>query len=715
MPPVRAHGFASMAVPPVAPRRPTSITVHGRAIVDDYAWLRADNWQAVLSDPSVLPAEIRAVLEAENAYAATLLDPFADTRRALVKEMRGRVKEDDSAVPKADGPWLYYTRYREGGQQPLICRRPLETEGGHEDAEDAPSAAADAGIILLDGDHERAGHPFFSIGDAAHAPDHAKLAWSADEKGSELYTIRVRDLTSGHDRDDRVEHCDGSIVWMADASGFYYVRVDDNHRTAQVFRHRLGVPDDELVFEELDPAWFVGIDRCQSGIFAVIKVSDHNASECHLLDLRRADARPRCIEPRAPDLRYSVEHHADRLLIRTNADGAEDFKIVAAPVEAPGRGTWRDVVAHRRGRIIVGFTVYPDYLVWLERENGLPAIVIRAFATGADETVAFAEEAYSLSFEGRYAYEAPTLRFTYASMTTPRETFDYDLATRERVLRKRQAIPSGHDPSAYVTRRLYATASDGEQVPVTLLHRAGLERDGSAPVLLYGYGAYGHPLPAGFSANALSLVDRGFVYALAHVRGGTDKGWHWYLDGKLARKPNTFTDFLSVARHLVDANYTRPGRIVAQGGSAGGMLMGAIANMAPDLFAGIIANVPFVDVLNTMLDADLPLTPPEWLEWGDPIRDAAAFAAIAAYSPYDNVGPKTYPPILALAGLTDPRVTYWEPAKWVARLRATMTGGGPIVLKTNMDAGHGGASGRFDRLGEIAEEYAFALACVAQA
>ena len=297
-------------------------------------------------------------------------------------------------------------------------------------------------------------------------------------------------------------------------------------------------------------------------------------------------------------------------------------------------------------------------------------------------------------------------------MTTPRETFDYDLRTHGRVLRKRQAIPSGHDPAAYVTRRLHATADDGEQVPITILHRAGQELDGRAPLLLYGYGAYGHPLPAGFSANALSLVDRGFVYALAHVRGGTDKGWHWYLDGKLARKPNTFSDFIAVARHLIGAGYTQPGRIVAQGGSAGGMLMGAIANLAPGLFAGIIANVPFVDVLNTMLDAGLPLTPPEWLEWGNPIDDPAAFATIASYSPYDNVAPASYPPILALAGLTDPRVTYWEPAKWVARLRATMTDGGPILLKTNMDAGHGGASGRFDRLAEIAEEYAFALACV---
>ena len=682
--------------PPTAERRASSRVVHGAVLQDDYAWLRAENWQEVLREPAALPADIRAVLEAENAYAASYLQPLAELRTALAAEMRGRMEEADVGVPLADGPWLYYTRYREGGQQPLICRK-------------AGEAGADA--VLLDGDREREGHPFFSLGEAVHAPGHDKLAWSADVKGSELYTIRVRDLAVGADRADRIERTDGSAVWLADGSGFYYVRVDDNHRTAQVFRHRLDGGDDELVFEELDPAWFVGLGRSQSGAFALVTVSDHDASECHLLDLGAPQARPVLVEPRAPQLRYSVEHRGDRLFIRTNADGAEDFKIISAPLATPGRAHWRDEVAHRRGCIISAFTLYPDHLVRLQREDGLPAIVIRALLDEEEHSIAFAEEAYSLSFAGRHEFASPTLRFTYASMTTPRETFDYDLGARTRLLRKRQAIPSGHDPAAYVTRRLHAAAADGALVPVTVLHRAGQALDGSAPLLLYGYGAYGHALPAGFSANILSLVDRGFVYAIAHVRGGADKGWHWYLDGKLARKPNTFSDFIAVAHQLVAGGYTSEGGIVAHGGSAGGMLMGAVANDAPKLFAGIIAAVPFVDVLNTMLDADLPLTPPEWLEWGNPIEDPAAFAAIRAYSPYDNVAQQHYPPIFALGGLTDPRVTYWEPAKWVARLRATMTGGGPVLLKTNMDAGHGGASGRFDRLAEVADEYAFALAC----
>ena len=512
-------------------------------------------------------------------------------------------------MPKADGRWLYYQRFREGGQQALICRK-----AGEDGVEQ----------VLLDGDAEGGDQPFFSLGDTAHSPDHALLAWSADMKGSELYTIRVRDCLSGVDLDDAVVDTEGSIVWMSDARGFYYVRVDENHRTCQVYRHRLGRARDELVFAEPDPAWFVGISRnvpcpALTPSFRSPITRPPNAI-CWRWPTRR---RGRCASSRArPICAIPWLHRDDELFIRTNADGAEDFKIVKAPLASPGRANWVDLVPHKRGRIIVATTVYPDYLVRVEREEGLPRIVIRTLSDGTEHAIDFDEEAYSLSLDGRLAFASKTLRFTYASMTTPRETYDYDLESGARSLRKRQAIPSGHDPAAYVTRRLFAEAPDGERVPVTVLHRAGQALDGTAPLLLYGYGAYGHPLPAGFSANALSLVDRGFVYALAHVRGGTDKGWHWYLDGKLANKRNTFTDFIAVAHHLIATGYTAKGAIVAQGGSAGGLLMGAVANMAPGLFAGIVAAVPFVDVLNTMLDAELPLTPPEWLEWGNPITDA---------------------------------------------------------------------------------------------
>jgi oligopeptidase B len=696
----RAAGSSGAPSPPAAiEKRVQKKVAHGVTLADEYAWLKAANWQDVLRDPAALPADIRKVIEAENEFARAILAPDEDLHAILAKEMRGRIKEDDADVPLPDGDWLYYSRHAEGGQHPVYCR--VGRAGGEEE-------------ILLDGDAQGRGKSFFDLGEVLHSPDHARLAWSADEKGSELHAIHVRDLGLGADGADAVLDADGSFVWTSDSQAFYYVRVDENHRPAAVLRHVVGTDPttDALVFEERDPGWFIHVRRSQSAAFAIVSVSNHDSSECRLLDLLDRDAKPRLIEPRAPGQRYEVEHRGDRLYIRTNADGAEDFKIASAPLATPAKASWVDEVPHQLGRMIVRAALYPDYLVRLEREAGLPRIVIKEFANGREHAVAFAEEAYSLGIEARLEYATSMLRFTYSSMTTPRETYDYDLSTRERVLRKRQSVPSGHDPSHYATRRLFAAAADGEEVPISILYRADLLLDGSCPVLLYGYGAYGSPTPASFSSNRLSLVDRGFIYAIAHIRGGTDKGWRWYSDGKLKNKPNTFSDFIAAARHLIGAGYTRPGRIVAAGGSAGGMLMGAVVNMAPELFAGVIADVPFVDVLNTMLDADLPLTPPEWLEWGNPIADAEAFATIRSYSPYDNIAAKRYPPILALGGLTDPRVTYWEPAKWVARLRAKMTGGGPILLKTNMGAGHGGASGRFEHLEEVALQYAFALACV---
>jgi oligopeptidase B len=397
------------------------------------------------------------------------------------------------------------------------------------------------------------------------------------------------------------------------------------------------------------------------------------------------------------------------LIIRTTADGAEDFKIVWTPLATPDRAHWRDLVAHRQGVYILSFTVLRDWLIRLEREDGLPRIVVRRLDSGEEHVIAFAEEAYSLGIEGGYEFATDLLRFAYSSMTTPSEIWDYDLASRIRALRKRQEIPSGHDPADYVTRRLLAPTAGGETVPISLLHRKDLVPHGNTPCLLYGYGAYGISIPAGFSSNRLSLVDRGFVYAIAHVRGGTEKGWRWYREGKLADKPNTFHDFIAASEYLIAQGWTERGRIVAHGGSAGGTLIGAVANMRPDLYAGLIAEVPFVDVLNTMLDDALPLTPPEWPEWGDPIRDAAAFRTILSYSPYENVRAQPYPAILALAGLTDPRVLYWEPAKWIARLRRLRTDRNLIAFRTNLDAGHAGAAGRFDRLKEVALTYAFAV------
>ncbi|HEV7877443.1 S9 family peptidase [Bradyrhizobium sp.] len=687
---------------PIASRRPHSFTTHGVTITDDYAWLKDPNWQEVLRDPSVLDPDIRSYLEAENDYTESLLGHAAGLQKTLVKEMRGRIKEDDSSVPAPDGPFAYMGKFREGGQHELFGRMPRS--GG--DVE-----------IILDGDALAAGHHYFKFGGARHSPDHRLEAWSADVKGSEYFAIQVRDWADGKDRADVVEETDGGVVWTADSKAFFYVKLDDNHRPMQVWRHRLGTPqaEDILVYEEKDSGWFTHIHESASGRFCVIAGGDHETSEQWLIDLADDTAKPRLVAARENGVQYSVADRGGELFILTNADGAIDFKIVTAPLAMPERANWRDLIRYREGVYILDFDLYAGHLVRLERANALPSIVIRDLESGGEHAIAFDEAAYSLSTIGGYEFDTTNLRFSYSSMTTPSEIYDYDMTSRERRLRKRQEIPSGHNPHHYVTTRIMATSHDGAQVPVSILHRKEFKRDGSAPLLLYGYGSYGHAMPASFAANRLSLVDRGFVYAIAHVRGGADKGWGWYLDGKREKKTNTFDDFAAAGRALIEAKYTRAKRIVGHGGSAGGMLMGAVANRSGELFAGIVGEVPFVDVLNTMLDGTLPLTPPEWPEWGNPIESEKDFRTILSYSPYDNVAAQDYPAILAMGGLTDPRVTYWEPAKWIARLRATMSGGGPVLLRTNMGAGHGGASGRFDRLDEIAIVYAFALWAVGMA
>ena len=687
---------------PVAPRRPHSFTRHGIGVDDDYAWLKDPNWQEVLHDPKMLDPDIRTYLEAENAYAEHLLGHTAPLQKKLVKEMRARIKEDDSSVPSPDGAFAYFRRFREGGQHELFGRKPRE--GGAEK-------------IVLDGDALAKDHGYFKFGGSRHSWDHRLQAWSADTKGSEYFAIRIRDWETGEDHDDIVEETDGGLVWSADSKSFFYVKLDDNHRPMQVWRHRLGTAqtDDILVYEEKDAGWFTHLHESTSGRFCVIAGGDHETSEQRLIDLKNPDAPPRLIAARQTGVQYSVADRGDELFILTNADDAIDFKIVTVLLAAPERANWRDLIPHRAGVYILDHDLYSGHLVRLERANALPSIMIRDLKTGEEHAIAFDEAAYSLDTMGSYEFDTTNLRFSYSSMTTPSEVYDYDMDKRTRVLRKRQEIPSGHNPADYVTTRIMARAHDGAEVPISLLHRRDFERDGSAPLLLYGYGSYGAAMPASFNTNRLSLVDRGFVYAIAHIRGGTDKGWGWYLDGKREKKTNTFDDFAACARTLCEAKSTSRKRIVAHGGSAGGMLMGAVANRAGELFGGIVAEVPFVDVLNTMLDDSLPLTPPEWPEWGNPAASEKDFRTILSYSPYDNVAAKEYPAILAMGGLTDPRVTYWEPAKWIARLRAIMTGGGPVLLRTNMGAGHGGASGRFDRLDEVAIVYAFALWAVGMA
>ncbi|WP_417680224.1 S9 family peptidase [Roseibium sp.] len=682
--------------PPRADARPLTLETHGIKRQDDYAWLRDDNWQEVMRDPSVLDSDIRAYLEAENAYQKAVMAPTEALQETLYAEMRGRIKEDDSSVPAPDGPYAYGIKYVTGGQHPQFVRT---SRDGSDEA------------VLLDGDKEAEGKAYFRIAGASHSVDHGMLAWSFDDKGSEFYTLRLRDLTTGKDAGYDLKDTFGGGVFSADGRYLFYVRQDQNHRPSKLFRHEVGAdPEtDVLVYEEQDPGFFMSVGKTQSGDTILVHIHDHETSEVRTISAHRPLDPPHLIAARDTGVEYSVEDNGEYYYILTNVDDAEDFKIVTAPKATPGREFWTDLVPHKPGRLILSHDVYKTFMVRLEREDGLPRIVIHRLADNIEHRIAFDEEAYSLGLSGGYEFDTTMIRFSYSSMTTPSRVYDYNVETRERVLRKEQEVPSGHDPDNYVTRRLHAPAVDGETVPVSVLYHKDTPLDGSAPCLLYGYGAYGMSMPASFSTSALSLVDRGFVYAIAHVRGGKDKGFAWYKAGRRENKKNTFTDFISAADHLVAEKFTAHDRIIAQGGSAGGQLMGAVANMAPEKFAGIIAEVPFVDVLSTMLDDTLPLTPPEWPEWGNPITDEAAYRYIASYSPYDNVEAKDYPAIFAVGGLTDPRVTYWEPAKWVAKLRAKKTGDSLLMLKTNMEAGHGGASGRFDSLKEVALVQAFAL------
>jgi oligopeptidase B len=683
--------------PPIAPQKPHFDVHHGITRSDPYHWLRAANWQEVFEAPETLDPEIRRYLEAENAYfEASFGAPMADLKAQIFEEIRGRIKEDESGIPTPDGPFAYNSRMEEGKQYPVLVRTPRA--GGPE-------------TVLLDCNVE-AGEAYFGFGGAEHDPTHRLLAWLADRQGSELYTVHIRDLETGKDTGEVLEEVADGVVWAADSRSFYYVECDESHRPYRVRRHVLGTPQaaDEIVYEEADPGFFVGVDEMLSRSHVVIEVHDHQTSEVWLIDKAEGGA-PFLVAPRLTGREYDVDERHGELFIRTNAEDAEDFKIVTASVRNAGTANWRDLVPHRPGVLILDVIVTEQHLLRLERVEGLPRIVIRDLRTGAEETVRFEEEAYALGMSVGYEFDTTSFRFSYSSPTTPSRTYEYDLVTAARVLLKEQEVPSGHDPADYVTRRLFAPAPDGELVPVTLLYRRTTPVDGTAPCLLTGYGAYGIALPAAFSVSVLSLVDRGFVAATAHVRGGMEKGYRWYRLGRREHKTNGFNDFIAVAEMLIQAGYADPKRMIIEGGSAGGLLVGAVANLRPELFAGVIAEVPFVDVLNTMLDETLPLTPPEWPEWGNPLVSAEDFARIAGYAPYENVTAQAYPPMLVLAGITDPRVTYWEPAKWVARLRATKTDANPVYLKTNMQAGHGGASGRFDQLKETAESHAFALLC----
>jgi oligopeptidase B len=655
--------------------------------------MKDDNWQAVLRDPTLIKADVKEHLEAENAYREAMLASTLPLQEEMFEEMRGRIKEDDSSVPRPDGPWEYYTRFNTGDQHPLYCRRPRG--GGAE-------------TILLDANQLAEGKAYSDISYVEHSPDHTLYAYSEDAQGSEVHQIYIRDLVTGEVLPDPIQSAYGGFAFSPCSRWIFWTNRNENGRPDKIFRRPARGGETTLVYEETDEGMFIGVGRSSDDAFILISAENQETSEARYIPGDGPTSEPQIIAERIVGQRYDVDHWGDRWVIRTNADDSIDFKIVEAPTASPDRSSWTDLVAHSPGRFIEGMALVKDFIARQERADANTKIVIRDRA-GTEHEIAVDEPAYALSLAGASEFETTTMRYGYNSPSTPTSTYDYDLATRERTLRKVQEVPSGHDPADYVVERLNAPAEDGQLVPVTVLRRRTTPVDGSAPLLLYGYGSYGIPMAASFSTGRLSLVDRGWIYAIAHIRGGSDKGWGWFLDGRKFKKKNTFTDFTAAADHLIARNYARAGKIVAQGGSAGGLLMGAVANMRPELWAGIIGQVPFVDVINTMSDTSLPLTPPEWPEWGNPLEDPEAYDYMMSYSPYDQVAPRAYPAILATGGLSDPRVTYWEPQKWVAKLRPATTSGNPVLLKINMEAGHGGSSGRFDYLKEVAHDFAFAV------
>jgi oligopeptidase B len=673
--------------PPVAARRPHVFSHHGVEIEDPYFWLRDQSY------PKVDDAEVLAHLKAENAYFEAQMKPCAPLVETLFQEMKARLKEDESSVPQKDGNYLYWRRFEKGAQYKQWMRKPV---------------AGGADQVILDEAQEAEGSDFFRLGEIAITEDDRIMAWSSDTDGSERFTIHFRDLETGENLSDAIPGTLGGMVFSKDGQNLFYGLVNDNWRIDRIMRHTMGTPaaTDHTIYVESDPGFQAGVGMTHDRNWIVIAVGDNETSEVRLIPSNNPHAEPILVRARQKGTEYDVEAHGDTLFIHTN-DASPQFRLVTASNARPG--DWVERIAPSATFYMTDVTTFADFFVVEGRDNGLDQIELHNYEGGPARRIAFPEASYSAGLDENPEYSVSTLRLSYESMVTPDTIAEFDVATGAMKTLKVQEIPSGYDASQYITERIEITARDGVKVPVSVVYRKDFNKDGNGPLYVYGYGAYGIAIPPGFSTLRLSLLDRGFAFAIAHIRGGDDLGQQWHLDGKLTKRTNTFNDFVDCTRGLIDLGFARPGRVVAAGGSAGGELMGVIVNTDPDLWGAIAAHVPFVDVLNTMLDDSLPLTPGEFPEWGNPIEDKAAFDLIRSYSPYDQVKAQEYPPILATAGLNDPRVTYWEPAKWIARLRATKTDNNIMLFKTNMGAGHGGKSGRFESLREDAEEFAFFL------
>ena len=669
--------------PPIARKVPHVVTLHGDRRQDDYFWLREK------SSPEVID-----YLKAENAYAEAMTADSEPFRQALYQEMLGRIKQTDLSVPYRLRGYYYYSRTEEGKQYPIQCRKRGSLDGAEE--------------VILDLNAMASEHKFLAIGALAVSDDNQRLAFTLDTTGFRQYTLQVKDLATGAMGPENVGKV-GSVVWAADGSTIFYTVEDPAKRQYRLYRHKHGTPNtgDELVYEEKDERFELDARRSASKAYIFLTSASHTASEVRFLPAGRPLEPFRLIAAREKDHEYYVEHHGDQFYIRTNQN-APNFRLVTAPVGEPGKGHWQEVVPHRADVMITGLTMFADYYVRSEREGGLPQLTVTDFRTGASHRITFPEPVYTCGTGTNAEYESSVYRYTYQSFITPSSVFDYDMEKRTSTLLKQTEVLGGYDPARYESQRLWAKASDGTRIPISIVYRKGTPRDGSAPMLLSGYGSYGISQNATFNSNRLSLLDRGVVVAIAHIRGGGEMGKTWHEQGRMMKKKNTFTDFIACAEYLIAEKYTARDRLVITGGSAGGLLMGAVVNLRPDLFKAVVAEVPFVDVINTMSDASLPLTVGEFEEWGNP-QIKSEYEYIKTYCPYTNTVGKAYPTMLVKTSLNDSQVMYWEPAKWVARLRAVKTDHNPLLLKINMGAGHGGSSGRYDALHEVAFNYAFIL------
>ncbi|MDQ3570573.1 MAG: S9 family peptidase [Actinomycetota bacterium] len=679
--------------PPAAPKRPTTLVAHGDERRDEWHWFRDRD------DP-----EVMAHLEAENSHTRRALAHTEALQDRLYQEIVGRILETDLSVPACKGAWWYYGRTVEGLQYPISCRRRGSVEGPEQ--------------VMLDQNELAGGHDYFEVANHEVSPDATLLAYATDTDGSERYTLRIRDLDRGEDLADEVPETYYGLAWAADNRTVFYTKVDAAMRPHQLWRHVVGAPaaDDTLVYQEDDDRFYLGVHMTRSERYLLLSLGSKVTTEVHYLAADDPNGRFQVVAPRRQGVEYDVDHHTDQqgdhFLIVTNADEAPNFKLVQAPVASPGPENWSEVVGHRPDVKLDGIDVFADHAVLFERSEGLRRLAVRRMSDGDTHVVEQPEPVYTVYPGTNLQFDTRVLRFGYSSLVTPNSVYDYNMETRARELKKRQPVLGGYDPADYQTGRLWATAPDGERVPVSVVHRKGLALDGKSPALLYGYGAYEHSVEPVFSSFRVSLLDRGFVFAIGHVRGGGEMGRRWYEDGKLLTKKNSFTDFVACAEHLIEQGYTSSERLVIRGGSAGGLLVGATVNLRPELFGAVVAEVPFVDVVTTISDETLPLTVLEWEEWGNPKADPEVYAYMKSYSPYDNVEGGDYPAMFVTAGLNDPRVSYWEPAKWAQRLRDRTRGDNPVLLKTELGAGHMGPSGRYDAWRDEALVYAFILDAV---